>query len=69
MTNKNAGLSWPRWMSIAFLGTVLPVAAWLRSLTGPVDLPVLADVVTSIFYVILLVCLGVALVLSLPRSR
>ena len=69
MTEKSTQLSWTRWISLAVVGVGLPVAAWRRSLAGPVDLPVVADVLTSVFYIVLLVCLGVALALSLPRSR
>ncbi len=69
MTEKSSQLSWTRWISLAVVGVGLPVAAWRRSLAGPVDLPVLADVLTTIFYIVLLGCLGVVLAVSLPRSR
>ena len=69
MTEKNTGLTWARWLSFAVVGLGLPVAAWQRSLAGPVDLPVLADIATSAFYILALACLGVALAASLPRGR
>ena len=69
MTQKNAGLTWTRWITLAVVGVGLPVAAWQRSLAGPVDFPVLADVATSAFYVVMLACLGVVLAVSLPRSE
>ncbi len=68
MTQSKSRLTWVRWIALAVIGAGLPVAACQRSLSGPVDVPVLADVVTIAFYVLALACLGVSLALSLPRS-
>ena len=68
MTEKTSRLSWTQWSVFALIGGGLPLATCRRSLAGPVDFPVLADVVTTAFYVVVLVCLGVALAVSLPRS-
>lgn len=68
MADKNSRLTWARWIVLGVIGAGLPLAACRRSLAGPVDVPLLADVVTVAFYVIVLVSLGVSLALSLPRS-
>lgn len=68
MTDKHSRLSWTRWIMLALIGAGLPLAACRRSLAGAVDFPVLADVVTTAFYVVVLVCLGVMLAVSLPKS-
>ncbi len=69
MTDKKSRLGWTQWGILALIGVGLPLATCRRSLAGPVDFPVLADVVTTAFYVVVLVCLGVALAASLPRSE
>ena len=69
MTEQKTGLGWARWLSLAVVGLGLPVAAWQRSLAGPVDFPVLADLATSAFYLVTLACVGIVLFLSLPKSR
>ena len=68
MAEPNSRLTWARWIVLALIGAGLPVAACRRSLAGPVDVPVLADVVTIAFYVLAMVCLAVSLAASLPRS-
>ncbi len=68
MAEPNSRLTWARWVVLALIGAGLPIAACRRSLSGPVDVPVLADVVTVAFYVLAMVCLGVSLAASLPRS-
>ena len=57
-------LSCPCSLVLGLIGAGLPIAACRRSLSGPVDVPVLADVVTIAFYVLAMVCLGV----SLPQT-
>ncbi len=69
MTDRKSRLSWTQWIVFALVGCGLPLATCRRSLAGPVDFPVLADVVTTVFYVVVLICLGVVLALSLPRSE
>ncbi len=69
MTDKKPRLSWTQWIVFAVIGGGLPLATCRRSLAGPVDFPVLADVVTTAFYVVVLGCLGVVLAVSLPRSE
>lgn len=69
MTDKTSRLSWTRWILLALIGAGLPLATCRRSLAGPVDFPLLADIVTTAFYVVVLVCLGVMLAVSLPRSQ
>jgi hypothetical protein len=68
MAEPNSRLTWARWVVLGLIGAGLPIAACRRSLSGPVDVPVLADVVTIAFYVLAMVCLGVSLAASLPRS-
>ncbi len=69
MTDKKSRLSWTQWIVFAVIGGGLPLATCRRSLAGPVDFPVLADVVTTVFYVVVLGCLAVVLAVSLPRSE
>ncbi len=69
MAERSSRLSMMRWTFLALVGVGLPVATCRRSLSGPVDVPLLADIVTIAFYVTVFVCLGVSLMLSLPRSE
>ncbi len=69
MNDKKSGLGWAQWIMLAVIGVALPLAACRRSLSGPIDVPLLADILTTAFYAIALVSLGVVLAVSLPQSR